>query len=110
MSKLVDKCQEIYPNCDERFVKTKIESMRSSFRREIRKVLQSKNKTGSAGDDVYEPNLRYYDLLLFTCDQEREMKGASSIRKRAPLLPPEPEEDIDVDGDVTEIQYDNVSD
>lgn len=78
---LVEKVKEINSSADEKYVKAKIESLRASFRRELKKVLASK-KTGSSQDDVYEPNLWYFDLLLFTADQESVRKGVSSLRKR----------------------------
>lgn len=76
---LIEKSKELFPDCDEKFVKSKIESLRASFRREMKKVLSSKNKTGSAQEEVYEPSLWYYNLLLFTTDQEVSRKGMSSI-------------------------------
>ncbi|KAG8263149.1 hypothetical protein J6590_039417 [Homalodisca vitripennis] len=55
-SVLVEKCKEVNPDCDEKFVKSKIETLRASFRRELKKVEKSKI-TGSGQDDVYEPYL-----------------------------------------------------
>nr|CAI5867338.1 unnamed protein product [Callosobruchus analis] len=51
---LVEKTKEVFPAVDEKFVKSKIESLRASFRRELRKVMAAK-KTGSLTDDLYEP-------------------------------------------------------
>lgn len=76
----VEKAKEINPDADEKFVKAKIESLRASFRRELKKVLKSKNKTGSSHDDVYEPNLWYFDQLLFTSDQESDRKGGQKLQ------------------------------
>lgn len=78
---LVEKAKEMFPAADEKFVKAKIESLRASFRRELKKVRASK-KTGSSTDDLYEPNLWYYDQLLFTTDPEIVRKGVSSLGKR----------------------------
>ncbi|XP_022908175.2 uncharacterized protein [Onthophagus taurus] len=78
---LIDKTKEIFPDCEEKFVKAKVESLRASFRRELKKV-QSSKRTGSGQDDVYEPSLWYYDLMVFTSDQEVARKGVSSLEKR----------------------------
>ncbi|CAH0730564.1 unnamed protein product, partial [Brenthis ino] len=77
-SELIEKAKEIHDNVDLAFVKKKIESMRNCFRRELRKVKQSL-KTGSSADSVYKPFLWYFDLLLFTSDQEEARHGTSSI-------------------------------
>lgn len=77
----MEKVKEINSSTDEKYIKAKIESLRASFRRELKKVLASK-KTGSLQDDVYEPNIWYFDLLLFTADQESVRKSVSSLRKR----------------------------
>lgn len=39
------------------------------FRKEMKKVLESK-RSGASQDEIYNPTLWYYDLLLFTKDQE----------------------------------------
>lgn len=95
---LVEKCKEIIPDADEKFVKSKIESLRASFRRELKKVLKSKNKTGSSHDDVYQPHLWYFDLLLFTSDQETVRKGVSSLQKNSK----QPEDERSVDEQLSE--------
>ncbi|CAH1377413.1 uncharacterized protein [Tenebrio molitor] len=68
---LVRKCQEYYSEADEDFVKMKIDSMRSTFRKERKKVLNSKENSTNP-EDVYKPSLWYYDLLLFTAGEEAE--------------------------------------
>lgn len=73
--------------------------MRASFRRELKKLISSKN-TGKGHDEVYEPTLWYFDLLRFTTDQETARRGASSLQKIN--LPDKPE-------DNTEMTDDNVS-
>ncbi|KAK4316839.1 hypothetical protein Pmani_012039 [Petrolisthes manimaculis] len=46
----------------------KINAMRSSFRKEVKKVTSSR-RSGAAADDIYLPRLWYYNLLLFLQDQ-----------------------------------------
>lgn len=47
----------------------KINSLRSSRRKEKKKVKDSL-KSGSSSDDIYHPSLWYYELLAFVDDQE----------------------------------------
>ncbi|KAB0803060.1 hypothetical protein PPYR_00030 [Photinus pyralis] len=67
--KLVDFCKTFNTEANRDYVIKKIQSFRGSFRKELKKLLQSK-RSGAGVPDVYEPTLWYYDLLLFTCDQE----------------------------------------
>lgn len=78
MEALIEKCKSIFPDANKEFVNKKIKSLRASFRRELRKVLKSKG-TGTSSDDVYEPSLWYYELLLFTADCEIVRDGTSSM-------------------------------
>lgn len=78
MQTMVEKCKSIFPDADKEFVNKKIKCLRASFRRELRKVIKSKG-TGTSPDDVYEPSLWYYELLLFTADCEIVRKGKSSM-------------------------------
>ena len=55
----------------------KIQNLRGCFRKEMRKVESSKT-TGSGSDDIYEPNLWYFNLLLFTKDQEMPSNSQES--------------------------------
>ncbi|XP_064104319.1 uncharacterized protein LOC135214179 [Macrobrachium nipponense] len=61
-------------------VTKKINNMRSSFRKEMKKVENSK-KSGAATDDVYRPSLWYYDQLLFLRDQETPRTSSSDIEE-----------------------------
>lgn len=58
-------------------VKNKINNMRSAFRKELKKVKMSK-RSGSSADEIYTPSLWYYDLFLFTADQEECRETLSS--------------------------------
>jgi hypothetical protein len=66
---LLQLCKETYPEADIKFVKNKIQSLRNSFRKEMRKV-HSSRRSGAGTDNIYEPTLWYYKLLMFTKDQE----------------------------------------
>ena len=68
-----------------------MDRIRASFRRELRRVRESKS-SGASGDDVYKPTLWCFDLLLFTADQENPRKSKSNLDEEAE----------DVDGDSQE--------
>lgn len=73
---LVKKCKEIYPEADVKFVRKKIDSLRAGFRRELREI---KKSIKSGDEPIYEPNLWYFSLLLFTQDQEEARPDTSSV-------------------------------
>ena len=59
--------REKIPEADLCFVKKKVDSIRASSRKELRRVRDSK-RSGLSADDDYKPTLWY--LLLFTADQD----------------------------------------
>jgi hypothetical protein len=59
---LLQLCKETYPE-------NKIQSLRNSFRKEMRKV-HSSRRSGAGTDNIYEPTLWYYKLLMFAKDQD----------------------------------------
>ncbi|XP_044739878.1 uncharacterized protein LOC123301208 [Chrysoperla carnea] len=71
-AKLVKLYRAVEPNATIDTVKQKINNLRSSFRKELRKV--RKNKPGA----IYNPSLWYFNLLLFTADQEEFNKQDSN--------------------------------
>ncbi|XP_044749099.1 uncharacterized protein LOC123309872 [Coccinella septempunctata] len=62
---LLTKLQEFEKSATRDTVKSKINTLRGGFRREYKKILESKRS-----GEVYVPSLWYYDLLLFVKDQE----------------------------------------
>jgi len=75
---LIDLCKTIYPEANRDFVLKKIQGLRGSFRKELKKVLNSK-RSGNGADQIYEPTLWYYDLLKFTIDQETPSHSICNI-------------------------------
>ncbi|CAH1982301.1 unnamed protein product, partial [Acanthoscelides obtectus] len=75
---LFTKFKEVCPEGTRETMKKKINNIRTSFRREMKKVEDSK-RTGSGADAIYEPSLWYYDLLLFTAESGR--KGISNAQE-----------------------------
>lgn len=75
---LVEKLKEVEPEANKDMIVKKINSMRTCFRKELKKYTTSL-KTGSGTEDVYKPNLWYFDLLLFLNDQETPRQGRDTI-------------------------------
>ncbi|KAI4456942.1 hypothetical protein MML48_8g00016446 [Holotrichia oblita] len=66
--KLAKKLHELEPGATNKSVVTKINSLRSAFRKEQKKADTSK-KSGASADSIYKPLLWYYDLFDFLHDQ-----------------------------------------
>jgi len=67
---------------DINYTKRKINTLRSNFRRELKKKINSR-KSGAGADDMYEPTVWYFNDLEFLRDQECQNIGRSSIRRHA---------------------------
>ncbi|XP_068156662.1 uncharacterized protein [Drosophila tropicalis] len=74
--RLVEKLKEVEPFPDRAMVVRKINSLRSAFRREFRK-LNSKND--------YETRLWYYDKLLFIADHKPKRHGNEGSKPKREL-------------------------
>ena len=64
--KLVQVCKKFYPQTNRDTVTRKINNLRSSFRRELKK----RELSGAGSNEVYEPKLWYFDDLAFLSDLE----------------------------------------
>jgi len=89
---LVQLTREKIPEADLCFVKNMVDSIRASFRKELRRVRDSKG-SGLSADDVYKPTLWYFDLLLFTANQDIPRKSKSNLEEET--------EDVDRDSQET---------
>ncbi|XP_037947624.1 uncharacterized protein LOC119679377 [Teleopsis dalmanni] len=69
---LVKKLREIQPNANVRLVKSRINNLRTGYRREIKKIEASEK----SGDDLYVPTVWYFNHLNFLKGQ---VEKASSI-------------------------------
>lgn len=78
--KLVELCKTCNVEANRDYVIKKIQSLRGSFRKEMKKVIESK-RSGAGEEDIYSPTLWYYDLLLFTVDQEIPSTSISNIEE-----------------------------
>ncbi|PNF13895.1 hypothetical protein B7P43_G10662 [Cryptotermes secundus] len=85
---LTEKLKTVDPHANKETVLEKINNLRSSFRKERKKVLMAK-KSGMSSEDLYVPKLWYYKDLLFLVDEEEALDGFASLvsdteqRKRA---------------------------
>ncbi|KAL4098162.1 hypothetical protein QTP88_022812 [Uroleucon formosanum] len=93
---LLKVCKNINPEANRDFVVKEIQSFKGSFRKELKKVEDSK-RSGRSADDVHIPTLWYYHLLEFTVDQELPTDGISNFNNTEA-------EDIDITGggDITD--------
>ncbi|XP_050307343.1 uncharacterized protein LOC126744056 [Anthonomus grandis grandis] len=71
---LVNICKEVEPNANREYVSKKIQSLRGSFRKELKKIEQSQ-RSGASPDDT----LWYFELLQFTIDQELPTESIENI-------------------------------
>ncbi|KAF6217089.1 hypothetical protein GE061_001442 [Apolygus lucorum] len=66
---LIELYKKVDPDADRDLVSKKIQSLRGSFRKELKKF-EKYRKSGAGLDEQYVPSLWYFDLLMFTRDQE----------------------------------------
>lgn len=76
--RLVEVWKEVDANCTKATVLKKINNLRSSYRKELKKVRES-TRSGSSREDVYIPKLWYYNLLQFLDDQETPRNSRSNL-------------------------------
>ncbi|CAI6377402.1 unnamed protein product [Macrosiphum euphorbiae] len=98
---MVNFCKPSFPEANREFVVKKIQSLRGSFRKEMKKVMESQ-RSGSSKDDIYVPTLWYYDLLLFTKDQEIPTDSISNLGENECPVMNEPMLDDDESNDITD--------
>lgn len=76
--RLIEVWKQVDPNCNKSTVLKKINNLRSSYRKELKKVREA-TKSGASADDVYLPKLWYYNLLHFLDDQETPRQSRSNL-------------------------------
>lgn len=76
---LVNKFRERYPEADREFVKKKINSLRTNYRKELKKIAELKKSNADPMYDVHESSLWYFTELSFLRDQEMSAKSISFI-------------------------------
>lgn len=91
---LITLCKTAYPEANRDFVVKKIQSLRGSFRKELKKISDSK-RTGTSIDDIYVPSLWYFELLMFTRDHELPSSSISNLTDTEATEVGEDERDAD---------------
>lgn len=76
-NKLVEKLKTVDPAATKDMVVKKINNMRSSYRKELKKIKDSK-RSGASGE-VYETSLWYFHLLDFLYNHEKLRKSTSNM-------------------------------
>ncbi|KAF5288353.1 hypothetical protein FQA39_LY15443 [Lamprigera yunnana] len=76
--KLITKMKEMDPNADRASVRAKINTLRSSYCRELKKIGGS-IRSGIGADDVYAPTLWYFADLNFLRDHETQVQDTSTM-------------------------------
>ncbi|XP_047543352.1 uncharacterized protein LOC125075687 [Vanessa atalanta] len=84
---LLSKYKEMFPKASKDDVKKKFNSLRTNYRKELKKHLQSM-KSGSSADDIYQPTLWYYNEMVFLQDQETASDSQSSMDAESTVRSP----------------------
>ena len=77
---LLDIYRKVVPGAKKADVLRKINTLRSSFRRELKKINESK-KSGSGTDELYTSSLYYFDELRFVADQDVPRQSTSTLEE-----------------------------
>lgn len=96
---LVEFYKQYEPKADRDTISKKIQSLRGSFRKELKKVEKSK-RSGNSSDETYIPSLWYYDLLRFTIEHETPTDSFDNIADQSMFSL---EEDIEQNEDEVEV-------
>ncbi|XP_050302772.1 uncharacterized protein LOC126740687 [Anthonomus grandis grandis] len=75
---LIEKLQTFNPVANRECVVKKINSLRTTYRKELKKVLDSE-RSGAGEEDIYVPHLWYYDITNFIRDHETPKNTKSNI-------------------------------
>lgn len=78
ISALQDILKELEPNCTRDAVIKKINCLRTAFRREYKKIENSKT-SGTSTDEIYTSSLWYFDEMLFVLDQDLPRESCSNL-------------------------------
>ncbi|XP_064105682.1 uncharacterized protein LOC135215161 [Macrobrachium nipponense] len=76
---ILQKFRDYYPEGTKEELKKKINSLRTSFRKELKKIKDS-SRSGAGADEIYEPSLWCFDALWFLSDHETPASSRSTIQ------------------------------
>ncbi|KAG5867077.1 hypothetical protein JTB14_034987 [Gonioctena quinquepunctata] len=75
---LLQKYQEYHNKATKTMVKSKINSLRSTYNKELKKIKDSE-RSGAGTGEVNKPSLWYYDLLSFVSDQQPTVTSVNTM-------------------------------
>ncbi|KAK5648277.1 hypothetical protein RI129_003169 [Pyrocoelia pectoralis] len=78
LEQLLTMYQEKFPSATTEDVKNKFNSLRTNFRKELKKIKHSM-KSGAGTEEVYESTLWYFDAMTFLVDQETPSSSINTI-------------------------------
>ncbi|KAF5274918.1 hypothetical protein FQA39_LY18696 [Lamprigera yunnana] len=76
---LLRKYREYYPDADKAQLVKKFNSLRTNFRKELKRMKDSE-KSGAGSDDIIEPTLWYFEEMNFLVGQEEPSTSQSTIQ------------------------------
>ncbi|KAK5648116.1 hypothetical protein RI129_003008 [Pyrocoelia pectoralis] len=76
---LLRKYREYYPDADKAQLVKKFNSLRTNFRKELKRIKDSE-KSGAGTDDIIEPTLWYFEEMKFLVGQEEPSTSQSTIQ------------------------------
>lgn len=76
---LLQKYKEKYPDADKQQLVKKFNSLRTNFRKELKRIRDSE-KSGAGADDIVEPTLWYFEDMKFLIDQEIPSSSQSTMQ------------------------------
>lgn len=95
----------MFPEASKDDVKKKFNSLRTNYRKELKKHLQSM-KSGSGTDDIYHPTLWYFNEMSFLQDQETASDSQSSMDTQSTIRSPGGEsEHSNLDNNYTQVIF-----
>lgn len=74
---LLEFVKTFYPDANRDTVCSKINNLRSSFRKENKK-LRASELSGAGAEEIYEPSLFYFESMRFLYDSETPRPGRDS--------------------------------
>ncbi|XP_063775547.1 uncharacterized protein LOC134911103 [Pseudophryne corroboree] len=80
---LIDYSKGRNSQVDIRWVKKRIQNFRTVFHKEHKRVIESQ-RSGAGSDEVRRPSLWYYNLLMFTLEQEPRTESVCSAMPESP--------------------------
>ncbi|CAH1967895.1 unnamed protein product, partial [Acanthoscelides obtectus] len=81
---LIEKLKEVDPAANKDAVIKRINSLRTCFRKELKKTRSA--QSGMGAEDLCRPNLWYFNLLMFLTDQETPRHDGMDTINESPVV------------------------